>query len=64
MSLYETSDQGKAIYLKNVLFLMKLAEGDFTSDKLTATGKEDDGEDTVAAALSSLSKSFEHFVET
>ena len=73
-SKYETSDKGRTLYLKNLLYSTKLVEGASVSehllklkdikDQLLAIGKEVEEEDMVVVVLNNLPPSFEHFVET
>ena len=72
--LHETSDKGRAFFLKNMLFsimmddqvslqehLMKIKN---IRDQLEAIGCKIEEEDMVVITLKSLPRSYEHFIET
>lgn len=72
--LHETSNKGRAFFLKNMLFsimmddqvslqehLMKIKN---IHDQLEAIGRKIEEEDMVVTTLKSLPRSYEHFIET
>jgi hypothetical protein len=72
--LHETSDKGRAFFLKNLLFSSKMDESESLQDhllkikdlreQLNAIGWKMEEEDMVVITLKSLPASFEHFIET
>jgi len=71
---HEISDKGRAFFLKNMLFSIKMSEGASLQEhllkikdireQLEAIGRKMAEEDMVVITLNSLPGSYEHFIET
>jgi hypothetical protein len=72
--LHETSDKGRAFFLKNMLFSMMMDEHASLQEhllkikdireQLMAIGRKMEEEDMVVITLKSLPRAYEHFIET
>jgi hypothetical protein len=69
---HEISDKGRALFLNNMLFSIKMSEGASLQEhlpkikdireQLEAIGRKMEEEDMVVITLNSLSRSYEHFI--
>ena len=64
---HEISDKGRAFFLKNMLFSIKMSEGASLQEnllKIKDIWEKMEEEDMVVIALNNLLGSYEHFIET
>jgi hypothetical protein len=71
---HEILDKGRAFFLKNMLFSIKMSEGESfqenllkikdIQEQLEAIGRKMTEEDMVVFTLNNLPGSYEHFIET